>query len=311
VEFGVHLPQIDWGREPPSLERVTGVARAAERLGFGTICANDHLVYQRPWLDGPLALAAVIEAAPSVRLMTTVALPVVRGPVALAKALGTLDLLSGGRLDAGLGPGSTSRDYEAVGIPYDERWARFDDAVGAMRALWTPDHGPFVGRWYDTTGVALSPPPAQVHGPPIYIGSWGSAAGLRRVARLGDGWLASCYNTTPAAFAAARSTLDELLAAAARDAATFPSAIATGWMHVTDDEAEARVTTARVSEMLRRPIEDVAGRLPIGSPAACVDLLGRYQEAGLGRLMLWPLLDEVAQLERFAGDVVPQLRPAS
>ena len=60
--------------------------------------------------------------------------------------------------------------------------------------------------------------------------------------------------------------------------------------------------------MLRRPIEDVAGRLPIGSPAACVDLLGRYQAAGLDRVLVWPMRDEIHQLERLAADVIPQLR---
>ena len=65
-----------------------------------------------------------------------IALPVVRGPFALAKTLGAIDILSGGRLDAGLGPGSSAADYALVGIPFDERWARFDESVAAIRALW-------------------------------------------------------------------------------------------------------------------------------------------------------------------------------
>ena len=311
MEFGVHLPQIGWDREPLSLDRLIAVASAAERLGFSTICANDHLAYERPWLDGPLALAAILAVAPRARLMTSVALPVVRGPFALAKALGTIDLLSGGRLDVGVGPGSSVRDYAIVGIPFEERWARFDEAVGAMRALWASDAEAFSGRFYDTTGVTLSPPPAQPNGPPIWIGSWGSTAGLRRVARLGDGWLASGYNTTPVAFEAARASLDVMLEAEGRDPATFSSAMATTWLYVTDDEKEAREVNDRLSQMLRRPIEEVAGRLPIGSPAACGDLLGRYQQAGLQRMLLWPLKHEVEQLERVAAEVIPQLGHAS
>jgi probable F420-dependent oxidoreductase len=311
MEFGVHLPQIGWERERLSLDRLIAVAAAAERLGFGTICANDHLVYGRPWLDGPLALAAILAVAPRVRLMTSVALPVVRGPFALAKALGVIDLLSGGRLDVGVGPGSSDRDYALVGIPFGERWARFDEAVGAMRALWATDAAPFVGRYYDTTGVTLAPPPAQPNGPPIWIGSWGSTAGLRRVARLGDGWLASGYNTTPEAFKAAWATLRGMLEAERRDPATFSSAMATTWLYVTDDEVEAREVNERLSQMLRRPVEEVAGRLPIGSPAACRDLLGRYQEAGVQRVLLWPVKDEVEQLERVTAEVLPQLGYAS
>ena len=127
MEFGVHLPQIGWeDQEPAGLDRLIEVATAAERLGFGTITANDHLVYGRPWLDGPTALAAVLAAAPTVRLMTSVSLPVVRGPFALAKSLGAIDMLSGGRLDAGLGPGSSEADYRLGGHPVRR-------ALGAVR----------------------------------------------------------------------------------------------------------------------------------------------------------------------------------
>jgi alkanesulfonate monooxygenase SsuD/methylene tetrahydromethanopterin reductase-like flavin-dependent oxidoreductase (luciferase family) len=128
--------------------------------------------------------------------MTSEALPVVRGPVALAKTLGAIDLLSGGRLDAGLGPGSSERDYAVVGMPFAERWPRFEEATTAVRAPWPSDGEPFVGRLYNTTGISLTPPPAQPGGPSIWVGSWGSGAGLRRVARLSDGGLASGYDTT-------------------------------------------------------------------------------------------------------------------
>ena len=117
MRFGVHLPLLDWDGTPFSLDRLIAVARAAEAHGLDTISVNDHLVFQRPWLDGPTALAAVMASAPTADLMTSVALPVVRGPVPLAKALAAIDLLSGGRLIAGLGPGSSARDYEADGGP--------------------------------------------------------------------------------------------------------------------------------------------------------------------------------------------------
>jgi len=136
-------------------------------------------------------------------LATTVALPVVRGPVALAKNLAAIDLLSGGRLVVGVGPGSSARDYAAVGVPFEERWKRLDEAVQALRVLWGGEGPPYRGEFYSTEGVSLEPHPAQRSGPPIWIGSWGSEAGLRRVARLGDGWLASAYNTTLEAFVAA------------------------------------------------------------------------------------------------------------
>src|SRR5262249_54571929 len=155
--------------------------------GYRYLCANDHLLYARPWLDGPTTLAALIEESGDLTLATTVALPVLRGPIQLAKALAALDVLSDGRLLVGVGPGSSARDYAAPGLPFDDRWRLFNDAIPSLRSS-------LEGR---EDGVELEPRSPQRPGPPIWIGSWGSPPGLRRVARLGDGWLASAYNTTP------------------------------------------------------------------------------------------------------------------
>jgi alkanesulfonate monooxygenase SsuD/methylene tetrahydromethanopterin reductase-like flavin-dependent oxidoreductase (luciferase family) len=97
----------------------------------------------------------------------------------------------------------------------------------------------FEGEFYSTRGVVLGPRPAQRPGPPVWVASWGSPAGLRRVARLGDGWLASAYNTTPDRF---RQGLDRLAHGRrrlGRPPAAFPSAIATTWLHVTEDRGLA------------------------------------------------------------------------
>ena len=130
---------------------------------------------------------------------------------------------------------------------------------------------------------------------------------MRRVARLGDGWLASGYNSTPAAFMAGLATLHDLLAAEGRDPAGFPTTLATTWLFVTDDDKQARAVNERLSRMLRRPLDEIEGRLPVGSPAMCLDLFGRYRDAGLGRALVWPMQDEVEQLERVAEQVMAPL----
>src|SRR5690606_28091233 len=130
---------------------------------------------------------------------------------------------------------------------------RLDEAVRAMRALWRADGEPFAGRFYSTEGITLEPRPASGEGPPIWLGSWGSAAGLRRVARLADGWLASGYNTVPEQFGENREALTEHLEAAGKDAALFPNGIATMWTYVSDDAAEAeRVLTEVLAPALGR-----------------------------------------------------------
>jgi len=308
VEFGAHLPLMDFGGHPFTLDHLTGYARRAADLGFATLAANDHLVFAIPWLDGPTALTAVIGSSGSMTLATTVALPVVRGPVALAKAVAAIDRLSGGRVVVGVGPGSSQLDHGAVGLDFEERWRRLDEAVRALRSLWQPDGEPFVGRFYSTAGIDLRPGPTQPSGPPIWIGSWGPDAGLRRTARLADGWLASAYNTTPAGFAVAWTTLQGLLADEGRDAATFPNALATMWFHITDDPVEAdRVVRDRLVPAVHRPEAQLRERLPVAPAGAFAEKLHAFREAGVQQVLVWPVVDEARQLELFCDRVVPLL----
>jgi alkanesulfonate monooxygenase SsuD/methylene tetrahydromethanopterin reductase-like flavin-dependent oxidoreductase (luciferase family) len=224
----------------------------------------------------------------------------------VVKAFGAIDRLSEGRLVVAVGPGSSERDYAAVGLDFAERWPRFDEAIGALRALWNPDGAPFVGRFYSTEGVSLEPLPAQPLGPPIWVGSWGSEAGLRRVARLADGWLASAYNTTPEIFAEAWTSLRSMLTDRRKAADTFANALATMWCYITDDRAEAdRILTERMVPTVHRPEEMLRERLPVGPPELFAEKLNAFAQAGVQRVFIWPVADEVHQLERFWEDVQP------
>src|SRR3954468_7208100 len=142
MELAVHLPLMELGSEGQSLARLMGAVDAARQCGFAAVSANDHFLFQAPWLDGPTALAAVVERSGAMELATTVALVALRGPVPLAKTLAALDLLSGGRVIAGVGPGSSERDYAAIGVDYEERWERFDEAVAILRSLLRSDPAP-------------------------------------------------------------------------------------------------------------------------------------------------------------------------
>jgi alkanesulfonate monooxygenase SsuD/methylene tetrahydromethanopterin reductase-like flavin-dependent oxidoreductase (luciferase family) len=299
----LHLPLLDFGGEGLSRSRLMEAVDAAREHGFAAVSSNDHFVFARPWLDGPTALAAVLERAGGMEVATTVALPVLRGPVALAKALAALDVLSGGRLTAAVGPGSSRRDYELAGIPFEERWRRFDEAVAALRYLLRSEAMPSE-RFYSLGEATLEPLPPQDGGLPIWIGSWGSAAGLRRVARLADGWLASAYNTTADLFASARSALEDELEAQGRETAAFPNALATMWTWVTSTRAEGeRMLASVLAPLLGRDPNDLRGRVCVGLPAHCAEVLSQYAAAGCGRVYLWPLGDEARQLERFAREV--------
>jgi alkanesulfonate monooxygenase SsuD/methylene tetrahydromethanopterin reductase-like flavin-dependent oxidoreductase (luciferase family) len=310
VELGVHLPLMQLGDESLSRRRLEATVDVARDCGFAAVSANDHLVFQTPWLDGLTALASMIERSGAMALATTVSLPVLRGPVPLAKALAAIAVLSEGRLVAGLGPGSSERDYRVLGIPFEERWKRFDEALAVLRALLSGARMPERPRYYPVApDVELAPCPRRQGRIPLWIGSWGSSAGLARVARAGDGWLASAYNTTPERFSDARTALARALVQRGREPEGFPNALATMWTWIAEDPAEGdRVLTEVLAPVVRRDPDELRTQVCVGPAEHCAELLSRYARAGCKRVYLWPLGDERRQLELVAEEVAPQLR---
>jgi alkanesulfonate monooxygenase SsuD/methylene tetrahydromethanopterin reductase-like flavin-dependent oxidoreductase (luciferase family) len=308
MELGVHLPLMEFGHEGQSLTRIQSTVDAAREGGFVAISANDHFVFSTPWLDGPTALAAVVERSGELTLATTISLAALRGPVPLAKTLAALDVLSDGRLIAGLGPGSSKLDYDALGVPFEDRWKRFDEAVTILRSLLRGEPNPRATRYYALPEVEMAPSPRQSDGIPLWIGSWGSKAGLRRVARLADGWLASAYNTTPERFAFGSELLASEIRNHGRGADGFPNALVTMWTWVTEQRAERdRVLHEVLGPLLGREPEELRDQVCVGSAEQCADLLSRYARAGCQRVFLWPIGDEPRQIELVASEVAPRI----
>jgi alkanesulfonate monooxygenase SsuD/methylene tetrahydromethanopterin reductase-like flavin-dependent oxidoreductase (luciferase family) len=295
---------MDLGGQRFAIDHLVDYVETATALGFEAVSANDHVVFGAPWLDGPTALAAVVSCSGNARLFTTVANPVVRGPVMLTKVLAGLDVMSGGRVVAALGPGSSDRDYASVGVPFEERWQRFEEAVSATRALLLG--GSFEGHFYAVEGP-LEPLSAQPSGPPLWVGSWGSDAGLRRAVRLGDGWLASAYNITPGQFRDRWDMVQKLLGEARRDPADFANGIATMWFHI-DDRRANDVLEERLAPVIHRPSEQLRERLAFGPAEAVVEKLIAFRDAGVQWMFLWPVADDIEQLQRFADQVMPRLQ---
>ena len=306
MEFGVHLPLMSFHGEPLSAERVGATVEAAVEYEFAALAANDHFSFQTPWLDGPTALASVIERSAGLELATTVSLATLRGPVVIAKQFAAIDILSGGRFTACLGPGSSERDYALVGVDFEQRWGRLDEAMVVTRALLIGEQVPDGLVHYEIPAdTSLEPLPSRRI--PLWIGSWGSDAGLRRVARLGDGWLASAYNTTPSGFAAAGARLAEMLTTSGRPVRSLPNALATMWTWVGDKSEAERVLSTVLAPLLRRDSQSLQAQVCVGTAEHCAKLLRAYAEAGCHRVYLWPIGDEPTQLARIAEEVVPLL----
>ncbi len=173
------------------------VARAADRLGFFYLGVCDHVAIPRrlaaamgtTWYDPVATLAYVAAATSGVRLLSHVAIPALRHPLAAAKQYATLDHLSGGRLILGAGAGHVREEFEALGADFDGRGAVLDEAVEALKAALGQEEFPeFRGDRFAFRELGQRPRPAQRPRPPVWIGG-SSPAALRRAAERGDGWL--------------------------------------------------------------------------------------------------------------------------
>jgi alkanesulfonate monooxygenase SsuD/methylene tetrahydromethanopterin reductase-like flavin-dependent oxidoreductase (luciferase family) len=172
-----------------------------------------------------------------------------------------------------------------------------------MRALLSG--GSFKGRFYAVDGP-LEPLPVQPNGPALWVGSWGSDAGLGRAVRLGDGWLASAYNITPEQFGQRWRRVHRLLDELGRDPTEFANGVATMWFHIDDSRADD-VLDKRLAPILQRPAEQLRERLAFGSVEAVTEKLGAFRDAAVLRIFVWPVADEIVQLQRFREEVMNRL----
>jgi probable F420-dependent oxidoreductase len=203
VKAGFSLPQIGPQATPENLIRV---AQRAEELGYNSVWVLERLLYplnpREPYpasADGSLPEAYQIVFDPietltfvaahtkKVRLGTSVLVLPYHTPIQLARRIATLDILSGGRVDLGVGAGWSSDEFQAAGTPFKQRGARADEFLDAMIALWTKDPVAFDGQFYHIPESKVGPKPLQKPHPPIYIAGFGEYA-LQRAAKFGAGW---------------------------------------------------------------------------------------------------------------------------
>lgn len=165
--FGLALAGFDHGHDWPE------TARRIEGLGYSTMLVPDHLGDQLSPLP---AIAAAASATTTLRIGTFVLDNDYRHPVLLAKEAATVDVLSGGRLELGLGAGWRKEEYEAAGIPFDRggtRLARLEESVAVLKGLWSGRSFTFHGDHYRVTGMEGRPLPVQPGGPPLFLGGGG------------------------------------------------------------------------------------------------------------------------------------------
>lgn len=306
LKLGIALPQ-GFRDGAIDLALVREYAQQAEAAGFDDLWTMEQITGRHAFLEPVTLLAYLSSITQRIRLGTAVLVTNLRNPLQLAKAAGTVDHLSGGRLTLGIGLGGGTRMYGAYGLPEDRRVARFIEGINVMKALWTQETATLEGDFWQLAGVPMEPKPLQKPHPPLWFGAHTEAA-QRRAIRHGDGWMGA-GSTDVEEFFVELARMKQLLAEAGRDISTFPLSKRI-YLSVDDDEAKAK---QRIDQQLGDfygslgvLTEDVSWAL-YGPPSKVLDTLHRMREAGLTHLMLHPAPLDMRHLELLATQIAPEL----
>lgn len=252
-------------------DNLVTVARRAEELGYNSLWAFQRLLHPASGDWGPMyravqdpliSLAHVAAITDRARLAVAVINAPFYSPILLAKQLTTLDHVSGGRLDVGIGLGWAAEEFTATGVPYAHRGARTEEFIRCLKAIWTEDVVEFDGEFYQVPPASVEPKPIQRPHPPLLLGGTAERA-LRRAGRIADGWVS-----------ASRHDLRgiggdiELIRTAARDAGRDPAVmrfIVRGVLRVLEaperefDDPDRRPLHGTVDQ-IRRDLQDLSSK---------------------------------------------------
>lgn len=295
----------------PDVDAIYRYAERAEALGFESLWAWDHVILgvdpAFPILDAVGVLTAIAARTRRVKLGTGVMVLPLRNPTVAAKALGTLDVISGGRLILGVAAGWYAREFDAVGVPFKQRGRLFERNLDILTRLWTEDRVTLQADEFNLREAVMRPPTVQRPRPPVLIGGYVDAV-LRRVATRGDGWLTYFY--TPESYRAAWARIVAFAREAGRDPATLsgtnqlaiyvgPSREATEapmrhWLQTEWDVAAWSEST--IEHAIR------------GTADECLEQLQAHAATGVDRLILIPYRYQPEQVEIIARDILSRLR---
>lgn len=260
MRVGLGLPVSGTWATPDTLRHV---AVAADERGFASLWTFQRLLHpvDEEWgaayhsvLDPLTALGYAAAVTSRIRLGVAVVMAPYYAPIVLAKSLTTIDVLSDGRLDVGLGLGWSAQEFEAVGVPMEGRGARAEEFVAALKAIWTQDPVEHHGPLYDVPRSHVDPKPVQRPHPPLLLGG-GAPAALRRVGRIADGWISSSRTDL--------TTIGEqvdLITGSAVEAGRDPSAlrfVVRGVVRLTDEptQGEARIPLQGTASQIRGDLD--------------------------------------------------------
>jgi len=304
INFGVLLPTreaVMSGRSDPSI--LMQLAERAEALGFSSVWVGDSLT-ARPRIDALTTLAAVGARTRRVRLGTAIFLAALRNPIMLAYQLASLDWITGGRIDLGVGYGrpkepAAEHEFKILGLDPSARMKMSEELIQVMRRLWLENDVSYAGKFTSFEHVTIEPKPVQPKGVPIWIASNNVEPGLKRVARLGDAWINNIKS--PDIFAECWQKIRAYAADAGRDPSLIhPSIYFTLAAGGKDAVIEGQTFLA---QYYNRSYEAVANAMlcVTGTWDEVIDWMEKYVEAGARTVVLrFAANDQLRTLEACA-----------
>jgi F420-dependent oxidoreductase-like protein len=307
VRFGIQT-----GQQFASWSEIVNLWQRAETLGYDTAWTYDHFVAVMmdpfdPTLEAWSCLAALAMATTRIRLGVLVTGNTYRHPAILAKVATTVDVISQGRLELGIGSGWYEPEHQMFGLRFGtarERCERLDEALTVIRALWTERETTFQGKHYALANAIHEPKPIQRPHPPIVVAGAGEKRLLPIVARHANGW--SSFGS-PQVYRHKTEVLAALCAAVGRDVAAIERSVLLP-AAITEDLSEAAPLIQGYA-MYQQISEDEARRWMLLGPAAAVrEQVAAFIDAGVTHLILTLTPYNLAVMERFAAEVMPAFR---
>jgi probable F420-dependent oxidoreductase len=304
MRFAISIPQFyaDGEFDP---EAFRAYFSRAEELGYESAWAQEQTLSPAPQLSPIEAMTYAAAVTSRMRLGCVVFVSTLHSPVHLAKSLATLDQLSKGRIDVGVGTGGPRRPFAAFGVEPSRYVARFTEGVQLMKALWTRDRVTFDGEFWQLKDATMEPKPAQKPHPPLWFGAAGPTA-LRRAVRLGDGFFGAGSSTT-GAFVQQVATVREALAAAGKSAADFPIAKRVYISIDSDADRARRRVNAELENLYGSPVPAIEEAAVAGTVNDCLREVRRVAEAGAELILFTPLHDQARHAEQIAAEIIPQI----
>jgi probable F420-dependent oxidoreductase len=305
MRFAIAIPQFFTdGEFDPTAFRA--YCTRAEELGFDSAWAQETVLGPSSQLGPAEVMAYAAACTQRLRLGCAVFVSTLYSPAHLAKTVSTLDQLSRGRIEIGVGTGGQARPFAAFGVDPGRYRARFAEGLALMKALWTDDRVTFDGEFWQLRDAVMEPKPFQKPYPPVWFGGSGRTALLRAV-ELGNGFFGA-GSTPTVKFADQVRIVRGGLAEASRPAADFPIAKRV-YIAVDEDAGRARERmNAALERLYGRRVDDIEAAAIAGTPADCVREARQVAEAGAELILFTAMFDQAEQAERLAAEIIPQLR---